>query len=65
MTDELDIYNSAKQLVDRYGDEAAFHARVQAEEFLADGYMEAYELWRRIIIAIAALDGSKPKGTAH
>lgn len=37
MTDDIDIWRTAKLLIDRHGDEAPVHVAVRADEVLADG----------------------------
>ena len=48
MMDEIDIYRSAKQVLDQYGDGAIQHARDRAEALRQAGDQEEAFVWRRI-----------------
>jgi hypothetical protein len=45
MTTDLDIYRTAKVLIDRYGDGASLHAANRADELLDRGDMEGRAVW--------------------
>ena len=45
--DEVDIWRSAKALVDSYGDDATIHAAMRADELLAQGDLDGAGTWRR------------------
>ncbi len=55
MTPDLDLYRSAKLLIDRHGDEAAIHAAMRADELLDRGDLDGAALWRRIVRAVEEL----------
>jgi len=66
MISDIDIYRSAKLLIDRHGKDAAIHAAAQADKFLADGDIDGQRVWRRIISAIDALQSERPsEGEKH
>ena len=46
MTSDLDIYRSAKLMVDQHGDGAAIEAAMQADEELANGDLDGAAVWR-------------------
>ena len=53
MNDELDIWRSAKLLVDRYGGEEALRlAAVRADGLLAQGDADGHAVWREILRAV-------------
>ena len=52
---DLDIYRSAKLLVDRHGAEAPIHAAMRADAMLDKGDMEGRAGWLRILQAIREL----------
>ncbi len=47
MTSDLDIYHSAKPLVDQHGEDAATEASLQAGRLLAAGDMDGQRAWVR------------------
>ena len=49
---EIDVYRSAKLLVDRHGDEAPIHAAMKADTMLERGDMDGRAVWLRIVDAI-------------
>ncbi len=56
MVSDLDIYRSAKLLVDQHGDDdAPIHAAMQADAMLEKGDMDGAATWRRIIKAVEEL----------
>lgn len=40
MPDDIDIYRSARLLIDQHGDEAAIHAAMKADEFSERGDLD-------------------------
>ena len=46
--DDLDIWRSAKALIDNYGEDATIHAALRADELLAQGNPDGAGTWRRI-----------------
>jgi len=57
---DLDIYRTAKLLVDQHGQDAPIHAAMRADELLAAGDMDGARAWKRIIGAIDTLLSGKP-----
>ncbi len=60
MTSELDIYRSARLLIDRHGEDAGLEAAMRADKFLAVGDMEGAATWRRIVKAVEELQRQEP-----
>ncbi len=60
MTSDLDIYRSAKLLIDQHGEDAATHAAMQADRLLAAGDMAGKRTWVRIMWAIEELERIEP-----
>ncbi len=58
--DDIDIYRSAKRLIDKHGDEAAIKAIKRATEMLDAGNLNGYAVWKRILRAIEQLETTKP-----
>ena len=63
--DDLDIWRSAKALIDNYGEDATIHAAMRADELLARGDMDGAGTWRRVIQAIEKLENTEPDGAVH
>ena len=45
--DDLDIWRSAKALIDSYGDDATIHAAMRADELFAQGVLDGAGTWRQ------------------
>ena len=60
MTSGLDIYRSAKLLIDQHGDEAVIQAAYQADAMLDKGDLDGAAVWRRIVAAINELLDKRP-----
>ena len=58
MTSDLEIYRSAKLLVDQHGEDAATHAAMEADKLMAKGDMVA--TWRRTVKAVEELQRQEP-----
>ena len=65
MTTDIDIYRSAKVLIDQHGDNAAIHAAIRADQMLKQGDLDGRNVWVRIIEAIHELRDVKPHGMKH
>ncbi len=65
MTSELDIWRSAKLLVDQHGGDAAIRAAQRADELLAAGDIEGRATWLRILAAVKELISTKLPGPVH
>ncbi len=61
MISNLDIYRSAQVLVKRHGTDAPIQAAVRADAMLEAGDLDGYAVWRRILRAVAELQGTAPK----
>ena len=65
MISDLDIWRSAKLLVDQHGADASIRAAQQADELLAAGDIEGRATWLRILTAVKELMATKASGPAH
>ena len=64
MTDDKEIYRSAKLLIDRHGDDAPIHAAMRADQMLEQGDLDGLATWNRILRAIEELRaGKRPEGS--
>ncbi len=61
MTSALDIYRSAKLLIDQHSEDAARHAAMRADALLEAGDIEGRRVWRRILEAIEELQRTRPR----
>ena len=55
MTREIDVYRSAKLLIDQHGDWAAIQAAYKADAMLDKGDLDGAAVWRRIVAVINEL----------
>ncbi len=63
MTDDKDIYRSAKLLIDRHGDDAVIEAAMMADKMLEQGGLDGLASWNRILRAIEGLHSKeRPEG---
>lgn len=62
MIDDIDIYRSAKLLVDRYASGATIEAMKRADALAAQGDTAGKVVWLRILEAIEKLQNTKPAG---
>ena len=62
MTDDKEIYQSAKLLIDRHGDDAVIEAAMKADKMLEQGDLDGLATWNRILREIEELrTGNRPK----
>ncbi len=61
MITDLDIYRTAKLLVNNHGAEAPIHAAMNADAMLAKGDLDGAAVWRRIVAAINELQRQEPE----
>ena len=61
--DDLDIWRSAKLLVDEHGDTAAIHAAMRADAMLDEGDMDGYAAWKRVVRAVRVLLDRRSPGS--
>lgn len=59
---DIDIWRTAKLLIDQHGDKAAMNASQQADTQLERGDVEGNIVWLRIYKAIEELSSTKPTG---
>ena len=63
MTSDIEIYRSAKLLIDRHGDDAVIEAAMKADQMLEAGDLDGLATWNRILRAIEELRaGKRPEG---
>ncbi len=63
LTDNKEIYQSAKLLIDRHGDDAVIEAAMMADNMLKAGDLDGLATWNRILRAIEELRaGKRPEG---
>ena len=61
MTSKIDVYRSAKLLIDQHGEVAAIQAAMEADAMLDKGDLDGVAVWRQIVAAINELQRSEPK----
>ena len=65
MTSDLDIYRSAKLLIDQHGEDASTFATMQADKRAGAGDVEGRAVWVRMIRAIEELLNTEPPPSAR
>ena len=61
MVSDLDIYRSAKLLLDQHGEDATRHVDIRADALLEGGDMEGGGVWLNIVDAIEELHRVRPR----
>ena len=62
---DLDIYRSAKLLVDQHGSGATAEAMKRADALAAQGDAARKVVWLRILEAVEELQNTNPTGPLH
>ena len=60
MPDEIDIYRSAKLLIDQHGEDAPIFAAMRADGLFAAGDLDGSRVWMGVIRAIKELLDCQP-----
>ena len=60
MIPDLDIYRSAQVLVKQHGQDAPIHAAMRADAMLEAGDLDGCAVWKRVLRAVAELQGTEP-----
>ncbi|MFQ5985416.1 MAG: hypothetical protein ACE5LL_07865 [Alphaproteobacteria bacterium] len=60
MVSAIDIYRSAKLLVDKQGKEARVHAAMRVDELSDDGYLDGHRVWLCILKVVEELLAKRP-----
>jgi len=59
--EEIDIWRTAKILLDAHGDNAWLEAAQRADHALEDGNDDAFTVWKRVLKAVEDLQRQQPK----
>ena len=65
MIDEIDLYRSAKLLVDRHGAAAPIEAAMRADELMDADDMDGRAVWLRIKAAVEEILRTEADGVVH
>lgn len=65
MISDLEIFQSAKLIIDKYADDAEAEAERRGLALLAEGATEGHRTWMRIKGAIGQLRQESPPGALH
>ena len=63
--DDIDIFRSAKLLIDKHGDEADVIAIKRAMKMLDSDDMDGHAVWKRIVDAIKDMRRETPRPGEH
>ncbi len=58
LTSDLDIFRTAKLLVDKHGEEASIEAAMRADERLETGDLDGQAVWLRVLGAVKELQAT-------
>ena len=64
VTDAVDIYQAAKLVIDRHGEEAALYAAARAAVLAGEGDDEGAAIWRQITAGVEELQRERRPGEA-
>ncbi len=59
------LWRTAKLCIEQYGEDAATHAAMRADELMEAGDMDGRAVWRRLLEAVKVLLAQEPEGTVH
>jgi hypothetical protein len=65
MTADVDIWRTAKLLIDQYDDDAPIRAAQRADAQLSKGDMEGRRVWLRVLKAIEELEDVTGRGKSR
>lgn len=58
--EEIDIWRTAKILIDAHGEGASIEAAMRADQGVEDGNGDVVKVWKRVMTAIDELQRHKP-----
>ncbi|MBB56483.1 MAG: hypothetical protein CMM42_04560 [Rhodospirillaceae bacterium] len=61
----IDIYRTAKLLIDQHGDDAAIEAAMRADRCLVSGDMDGVTVWKGVIRAIGEISATTTNRPIH
>lgn len=61
--EEIDIWRTAKLLIDHHGDGAELQAAMRADKALEDGFPDGVYVWKRVMRAVVDLQRQAPEGS--
>ena len=62
--EEIDIWRTAKILVDAHGAGAELEAAMRGDKAMEDGHADAVDVWKRVMRAVVELQRTKPASAA-
>ena len=65
MIGEIDLWRCAKQIVDRYGQDASLEAAMRADAMLEAGDLHGLAVWKRTKKAAEEWLRERPDGLVH
>ncbi len=61
LTSDLDIFRTARMLINEHGEQASIEAAMRADELLAAGDLDGQAVWLRVLRAVKELLQQKPE----
>ena len=65
MSDEREIWESARKMIERYGDDARHEVKLRIRELEERGQSDARRYWKRIEKALETLLGNQGSDLSH
>ncbi len=65
MLGEIDLWRAAKQIIDRYGQDAPLEAAMRADAMLEAGDLDGLAVWKRIKKSAEEWLRERPDGLVH
>ncbi len=65
MIADINIWRSAQQMVEQFGDDAPLQAAMRAEAMLEAGDLDGLGVWKRIKATAEELLRERPEGPVH
>jgi len=63
--EEIDIWRTAKILMDAHGEDASLAAAMRSDWCLEDGNLDGVAVWKRVMRAIEQLQAGNASGTLN
>lgn len=62
---ELDIWRTAKLMVERFGEDAVVETSMRVDQMAADNDLVGRRVWLLVLAAVRELQNTSPQGTIH
>jgi hypothetical protein len=63
--EDLDIWRTAKLMVERFGKDAVVETSMRADQMAAENDLVGRRVWLLVLAAVREFQDASPKGTIH